>query len=304
MKLVHLSDIHVWHYTWNPRRLLSTRFFRTIELLSGRASRFNLTRLEDVVARVQSLAADHILITGDLTTMALPVEFSEAKHRLAPLLGDPSRVTIVPGNHDRSTWYSNYSKRFEVAFREFLPSPNFPWLRKIGEDTAILGLDATRARLEPTGRLPDSQLRAAQELIASSAGVPHRLIIASHYPVAAPPDYSAELTKKRMKNDYEVIEWLARIGPHLYCCGHVHAAWAFRPAALPNELCLNSGAPLMSDPTGKRLPGFLEIDLEGDSIAVFHHAWTGAEWSRSSMFQDDAFFAENRVAEPATANHD
>ena len=55
-----------------------------------------------------------------------------------------------------------------------------------------------------------------------------------------------------------VVEWLAGIGPHLYCCGHVHAAWAFQPPSLSNQICLNAGAPLMRDPTGLRQPGFLE----------------------------------------------
>ena len=31
----------------------------------------------------------------------------------------------------------------------------------------------------------------------------------------------------------------------------------------------------MSDPTGLRLPGFLEIDLEEDAVTVTHQAWSG-----------------------------
>ena len=42
-----------------------------------------------------------------------------------------------------------------------------------------------------------------------------------------------------MINAAEVRDWLGGIGPHLYCCGHVHAAWAFRPPTIPNQLCLN-----------------------------------------------------------------
>ncbi|MFO0951615.1 MAG: hypothetical protein U0835_10775 [Isosphaeraceae bacterium] len=67
--------------------------------------------------------------------------------------------------------------------------------------------------------------------------------MACHYPVAAPPAYQDELRKKRLENDDPVRAWLSTIGPHLYCCGHVHAAWAFAPPELPGELCLNAGAP-------------------------------------------------------------
>ncbi len=93
-----------------------------------------------------------------------------------------------------------------------------------------------------------------------------------------------------MKNDREVADWLATLGPHLYCCGHVHAAWAFVPPDLPNQLCLNSGAPLLRDPTGLRPPGFLEIELHDRDVSVLHHAWVGDDWEVRPLYQDPAFF--------------
>ena len=42
----------------------------------------------------------------------------------------------------------------------------------------------------------------------------------------------------------------------------------------------------MRDPTGLRLPGFLEIQLEGDAVTVIHQAWTGAEWKAVPMLQN------------------
>jgi hypothetical protein len=81
-----------------------------------------------------------------------------------------------------------------------------------------------------------------------------------------------------MINSDEVSAWLAGLGPHVYCCGHVHAAWSHRPARIPRQLCLNAGSPLLHDHTGDRPPGFLEITLEGDEIAVDHHAWRDGGW--------------------------
>ena len=97
--------------------------------------------------------------------------------------------------------------------------------------------------------------------------------------------------KKRLKNADEVAAWLVGVGPHLFCCGHVHAAWAFTPPELPNQLCLNSGAPLLRDPTGLHPPGFLEIDLVDDNVSVVHHAWTGVEWSIFPLVQNLRFFS-------------
>jgi hypothetical protein len=190
---------------------------------------------------------------------------------------------MVPGNHDRTTRRSFLTRRFEGTFGEFMPSLIFPWLRWLDDETAILGLDPTRTHSTPRGRLPEVQLETVRAMAADPQGLPKRLIIACHYPVAAPAQYQQELQFKRMDNGQAVSAWLAGIGPHIYCCGHVHAAWAFQPPSLPNQLCLNAGAPLMSDPTGLRLPGFLEIDLQNDTVTVTHQAWSGAEWKAVPM---------------------
>jgi hypothetical protein len=275
------------------------------ELVMGRARKFRLERVHDVVRQVLSLAPDHILITGDLTTTALPAEFRDAKKALADLLDDPSRVTIIPGNHDRYTASSVRHRHFEEAFGAFAPAGPYPWLRRLDHETAILGLDATRPHISARGYLPPEQLSRARGLVADPTSRPRRLLIACHYPLAAPSPYVAELAFKRMKNARDVADWLAFLDPHLYCCGHVHAAWAFVPEAIPTQLCLNAGAPLLRDPTGLRPPGFLEIMLEGDDVSVIHHAWVGAEWSTRPLAHARGHFAASpagRVAENAPAS--
>ncbi len=288
MRIVHLSDIHVWSLTFNPLRLLNKRSVGFFELITGRAKRFRLERLKDVVAYARGLDPDHVLITGDLTTTALPGEFRTARRELEPLLSDPSAATVLPGNHDRYTTGSVRSKAFEAVFGTFSPQIPYPWMRAIDEQTAILGLDPTRSHLTARGRLPAAQLAEAKALIAEHR--PSRLIVACHYPVAAPVAYERELRKKRMMNADEVGQWLSQVGPHLYCCGHVHAAWAFRPPGLPDQLCLNSGAPLLKDPTGLHLPGMLQIDLEGPDVTVTHHAWTGTGWMVVPVVKVPQFF--------------
>jgi 3',5'-cyclic AMP phosphodiesterase CpdA len=294
MNILHLSDIHVWRYPRSPARFFSKRTLGVLELISGRARKFRLERLAGVVGHARSLRPDHILITGDLTTTALPSEFRAARAALAALLDDPARVTIVPGNHDRYTSGSVRAREFETAFGEFAPSPTFPWLRRLDDETALLGLDPTRSHITARGMLPPAQLAEARALVADPARRPRRLIVACHYPLVAPPAYEAQLRPKRLKNADQVAEWLAGIGPHLFCCGHVHAAWAFTPPNLPNQLCLNAGAPLLRDPTGFHLPGFLIIALDGDGVTVTHHAWSGSEWMAVSLLENPGFFARPR----------
>ncbi len=290
MRIVHLSDIHVWRYAFNPIRLMNKRAVGMVGLVTGRARKFRLERLHEVVERVLSLAPDHVLITGDLTTTALSAEFLNARRALADLLVDPARATVIPGNHDRYTTGSVRYHLFETWFGDFAPPGGYPWLRPLDDRTAILGLDATRSHISARGYLPEDQLERARALKAGHDEWPRRLIVANHYPVVAPKVYAAELAPKRLKNAEVLGDWLATLGPHLYCCGHVHAAWAFIPERLPNQLCLNAGAPLLRDPTGLRPPGFLEIVLHDQDVTVTHHAWAGDEWTERPMVQVPNFF--------------
>ena len=57
LRIVHLSDIHVWRYTLNPLRLMSKRAVGMVELLAGRARKFRLERLREVVERVSGAGA-------------------------------------------------------------------------------------------------------------------------------------------------------------------------------------------------------------------------------------------------------
>lgn len=289
MRIAHLSDIHLWQYTVNPLRLFSKRSAGMASLLLGRARRFRLERIPDLVERVNSLSVDHILITGDLTTTALPDEFRAARSALADWLGDSSRATVIPGNHDRYTLYAHRSRRFEHYFGEFAPQREYPWLRWLDADTAILGLDPTRSGISASGKIPRSQLKRAREIIAT-AGRIARLLVACHYPVAVPEEHAREYAHKPLINRGELAEWLGSIGPHLYCCGHVHAPWAYQPDEVPGQLCLNPGAPLLRDRTGLRPPGFLEITLEGSSVIAHHHYWTGDGWDVRLLVEAGGLF--------------
>jgi hypothetical protein len=292
LRIVHLSDIHFWQYAINPLRLLSKRLLGTTSLLFGRAGRFRLERVPELVDRVNSLNADHILITGDLTTTALPAEFRMARAALGALLEDPARVTIIPGNHDRYTLYAHRSRRFEHYFGAFAPAKAYPWLRRLDSGTAILGFDPTRSGISARGKLPASQLIGAPEILAA-AGPVARLLVACHYPLGVPPAFEREYLRKPLVNRGAMGHWLRTIGPHIYCCGHVHGAWAYHPGEIPNQLCVNPGAPLLRDKSGE-LPGFVEITLDGAGVTVDHHGWAGGRWERQSLYRHAGFFPAAR----------
>lgn len=289
-RIAHLSDVHAWKLTLNPARLMSKRAVGMAALMLGRARRFRLERFEQLVQKVESIRPDHVLITGDLTTTAMPEEFEHAAAVLGPLLHSAELATVIPGNHDRYTGASARGRHFERTFGRFGGGPDFPWLRFVADRTAVLGLDPTRPALSARGRLPAGQLAAASALWEEHRHEVDRLIVACHYPVDAPAGLRDDLEWKRLEDSRPLVEWLTTLGPHLYCCGHVHHSWAITPPHIPDQLCLNAGAPLMVDRKGDNPPGFLEIILDGPDVTAIHHAWAGSAWIERQMASRPGFF--------------
>ena len=63
-------------------------------------------------------------------------------------------------------------------------------------------------------------------------------------PHAVPPRFEHEYAHKPLVNRFDLREWLRTIGPHLFCCGHIHAAWAYRPDEMPNQAFAKPRRPL------------------------------------------------------------
>ncbi len=85
--------------------------------------------------------------------------------------------------------------------------------------------------------------------------------------------------------------WPKTIGPHIYCCGHIHAPWAFRPPSTPKHLRMNPGAPRMHDHRGRHHRGFFEITMEGRDVTVDHHFWHGAGRDFRRIHHERSFWA-------------
>jgi 3',5'-cyclic AMP phosphodiesterase CpdA len=293
LRIVHLSDLHVWRWTWDPRELAGKRAIAMIELLLGRARRFRREQLPRVVDAVLARSPDHVLITGDLSMSSMEREFAEAKVHLEPILADRELVTVLPGNHDRYTRDAARRGLYEQAFGMYAPRREYPWLRWLDADTAILGLDPCRPALTASGRLPETQLAEARRLVETAGPKLARLIVACHYPFEAPAEHALTLARKPLVNASDLAAWLRELArPHLYCCGHVHKTWLFEPHRVPGQLCVNPGPPSEFHDRPSDRPGFLELDLDGEGVRVTHHGWDpgGAGWSVRVLGERERFF--------------
>ena len=98
--LAHLSDVHLAPMPGLPLSHINVK--RALGAANWwRHRRHVHTRevLDAIVADMRAQHPHHVAVTGDLVNLGLPAEHVAAL-RWLEMLGPPSQVSVVPGNHD------------------------------------------------------------------------------------------------------------------------------------------------------------------------------------------------------------
>jgi len=231
-KLAHLSDPHlIASNDVKVRDLLNKRAYGYLSWHLHRHTEHRAQILGALVKDVQSANPDHIAFTGDLTHLGLPREFRKARE-LLQALGPPSKVTVVPGNHDAyvaTEWkdtfrlWSDYmasdSGHARTAPQED-PRAVFPIIRVRGH-LALIGV-CTAHPTPPffaTGSIGEGQLDKLGEILAETRqrGLV-RVLLLHHPPVPGAVSWRNRLTDRRA---FQTL--LAQHGAELILHGHTHS---------------------------------------------------------------------------------
>jgi 3',5'-cyclic AMP phosphodiesterase CpdA len=252
--------IQVNHWKLPLRRWGWRRAIAQIEwVVLGRAKRFEggLETLRQVVAQIQSLQPDHVLISGDLTALAVEEEFRLVRNALASL-DNPNLLTVVPGNHDRYTARAVRTHRFENHFSHLLHSdlPNgldgktFPLVRLLKDELAIIGLDSTRLAPLPGisfGRLGKEQLQSLAMLMHEPV-LRHRhlCVVVHHAPlrIGGRPDRISH----GLLDGQELLQLLKNHSCSIHH-GHIHRRY-WHQANSQRPHIFNAGSVTMCDDRG------------------------------------------------------
>ena len=201
MRIAHLSDLHLLSLAGvSPLRFLNKRLtgYANIRLKRGHIHRSSYVK--EIAREIVRAKVDHVVITGDLTNLALEPEFELARRLLEDDLGlDPKDVSIVPGNHDLYTRGAKVSRRFSVYFAEYLKSdlPDlavdvgvgfFPYVKLRGP-AAIIGLSSAvpRPPFVAAGKLGKAQLGALAKILAHPEVRRRTPVVLLHHPAHNPP---------------------------------------------------------------------------------------------------------------------
>jgi 3',5'-cyclic AMP phosphodiesterase CpdA len=235
MRIAHFSDLHLLELAGVPPwRFLNKRLtgWANIRLKRGSIHRSQYVRA--VAREVTRLGVDHVVITGDLTNLALESEFALCREVLEKELGvSAADVTIVPGNHDVYTRGAHLTRRFERALAPYLvsdlpelavdtPGGRFPVVKLRGP-AAIVGLSSAVPRLPlvAAGELGRMQREALQRVLEHPEVARRTAVIAIHHPpVHDWPRHKVYL--EGLRDAAELLAQLRALPRGLILHGHLH----------------------------------------------------------------------------------
>jgi 3',5'-cyclic AMP phosphodiesterase CpdA len=233
IRIAHVSDPHVLSRTAAEWRsiLFNKRLTGYANLLLRRG---RVHRRDYLLAVLAAAAehADHVVVTGDITNLALEHEY-EAAGELLDGLARRTEVTVVPGNHDIYLPSTRRGRRFPHHFARFiqsdlpefardLPAGPFPCVKLRGA-VAVIALSSAvpRPPFVAGGFVGQPQLEALQQLLAHPAVQQRMPVVLIHHP---PMDARHRLVQLRDGlADAAALQDVLRTLPRgLVLFGHLH----------------------------------------------------------------------------------
>ncbi|PKN58691.1 MAG: hypothetical protein CVU56_04440 [Deltaproteobacteria bacterium HGW-Deltaproteobacteria-14] len=261
MRIAHLSDVHVLDLTGvRAWRYLNKRLTGLANVIGSRRNAHPVHIFEAAIASLRADPVDHVVITGDLSNLALESEFERARALIAPL-GGYDRLSVIPGNHDIYTRGSARSKRFEAYFGELMwpdgAERTFPWFKDLGE-VKLIGFNSAfpTAPLIAVGEVGPDQLRRLHALSAGGALAGGCAVALVHHNL-----HSRGWRKDRMHGLQDrdaVIAACAEAGVSVVLHGHTHKAHRF---VRDGVTVIGCGSSTWSDPAPAHMARYNVYDV-------------------------------------------
>lgn len=279
LRFVHCSDIHLLDLDGvSPLRFLNKRLTGGVNLALSRRRHYAGRLFDHIVEHARALAADRLVITGDVTNLALEAEFDFVRKKLADA-GLP--VTVIPGNHDAYTRGSVRSRRFEGYLGAFMEGErqagsDYPFVQRF-DGVALIGLSTAIATLPlyATGRLGDPQLARLAAILDELGAEGIARVVLIHHPVMP----GVAKARHDLLDIDAFMKVIAEHGAELILHGHEHLQI---DGALPGPEAaavvhgIASGTSLSQHP-GRR-GAFSLYTVAPGTIQRAHYTWNGDEF--------------------------
>ncbi len=173
---------------------------------------------EGLLADLETLNPDLVVISGDLTQRARNRQYRDARRFLARI---PFHKVVVPGNHDVPLY--DVGRRFLrplKRFQRYITADLAPFYAD--DEIAVLGINTARSLTWKNGRISIGQVEIIRERFR---GLPDsvRKILVTHHPFLPPPD---DINKALVGRAAKVLEMVERCNLDLLLAGHFHKSYA------------------------------------------------------------------------------
>jgi 3',5'-cyclic AMP phosphodiesterase CpdA len=224
--VAHLTDPHVFV----PRALTLSalsdkRLLGGVNALLFRRRKYRREVLEAAFDALGRIRPDHLVITGDITTLGARAELEVFGELLAKLPLGPGQVTLVPGNHDAYLTSLVKARYVQELLGPYMTSdPPFEgeaWPRvRIRGDLAIIACNTARPSgpFLALGTLGKGQLERLEELLGDPRVAGRFRLLALHHP----PQSGAGHWHNRLTDARALGRVLVRQGAELVLHGHLH----------------------------------------------------------------------------------
>jgi len=189
-KIVHISDVHFG--TADP------------------------AVVEIVVAKVNEISPDVVVVSGDLTQRAKRVEFKQARAFLDRL---PKPQIVVPGNHDVPLY--NVVDRFlrQLAkYEKYITKDLTPTY--IDDEIAIVGVNTARSLAIKGGRINSDQIGYIQGQFCNLSEKMLKIVV-THHPFDLPEGHDEDDVVGHAERAMPLI---AECGGDVFLAGHLHVS--------------------------------------------------------------------------------
>lgn len=227
LRFLHCSDIHLLNLRGvGARRFLNKRLTGGVNLMLKRGKHHDGALFDRLSTLARELEVDRVVITGDLSNLALEQEFEHINAKL-DAIGRP--VTVIPGNHDAYTRGAERARRFETILGHFMHGERagdgheqfYPFVQRHGE-VALIGVSTAQASLPlyAVGTVGTAQLARLDQVLAQLGEEGLTRIVLIHHPVMP----GVALRRHDLLDIEAFGKVIARRGAELILHGHEHRA--------------------------------------------------------------------------------
>ena len=229
--------------------------------------------MEGIVASVEELRPDAVVIAGDLTTAGYDWEFEQAQEWLERLRFPK---IVIPGNHDaRNVGYLQFERRIGEPYSRLRVELEAERAERLGATgVTIVGLDSSEPDLDE-GRIGRDRYPWIREQFTDPDDI---RIVAVHHHLVSIPGTGRE--RNVVQDAGDLLLTLLDLDVDVVLSGHKHVPFFW---GLNGMLIANSGTAGTRRQRGLSPPSWNELRLDASTVKVFTH-YRGGERSLSVIF--------------------